>query len=161
MNAHEYYTHVQLQVKYLESYNLKEWGELKYNKAGDAGFDLRYAGSTHVTLNKGDIRVVPCGIKIGVPDGYQIEVRPRSGLASKGITIVNSPGTCDAGFLGEYMIILHYLYNTRLEKSITFNPGDRIAQAVLMPVQRATFLTVDSLEATERGEGGFGSTGLK
>jgi dUTP pyrophosphatase len=102
---------------------------------------------------------VPTGISIALPNGYVALVHPRSGLAIKhGVTMVNSPGTVDAGFRGELQIIL---INHDPKDSISFKRGDRIAQLVIQQVERAEFVEVDSLPGSDRGSGGFGSTGGK
>ena len=103
--------------------------------------------------------MVPTGISIALPNGYVALVHPRSGLAIKhGVTMVNSPGTVDAGFRGELQIIL---INHDPKEAISFKKGDRIAQLVIQQVERATFVEVDSLPGSDRGSGGFGSTGGK
>ena len=96
---------------------------------------------------------------IALPKGYAAFVVPRSGLAAKhGVTVLNSPGTVDAGYRGEIKVTL---LNTDLEQSFTIEPGDRIAQVVIMPVSRAVFVAVDDLPESMRGVNGFGSTGVK
>lgn len=103
-------------------------------------------------------RVVPTGIYVSIPNGYEGQVRPRSGLAAKkGITVLNAPGTIDADYRGEIGVILVNLSDT----SFRINPGERIAQLVFAKCERAEFVEVDELDETVRGEGGFGSTGLK
>jgi dUTP pyrophosphatase len=102
---------------------------------------------------------VPTGISIALPNGYVALVHPRSGLAIKhGVTMVNSPGTVDAGFRGELQIIL---INHDPKEAISFKKGDRIAQLVIQQVERANFVEVESLPGSDRGTGGFGSTGGK
>ena len=102
-------------------------------------------------------QLVPTGISIALPDGYVALVHPRSGLAIKnGVTMVNSPGTVDAGFRGELQIIL---INHDPSESVTFKRGDRIAQLVIQQVERAEFIEVETLPGSGRGTGGFGSTG--
>jgi dUTP pyrophosphatase len=126
-----------------------------YAHPGDAGADLRAA--TEVVLPPGGRATVGTGIAIAVPDGYAAFVHPRSGLASRhGITIVNAPGTVDAGYRGEVKVVL---LNTDPDEPFTVRRGDRIAQLVVQPVTRARFLDTAELPATPRGEGGFGSTG--
>jgi dUTP pyrophosphatase len=103
--------------------------------------------------------LVPTGISIALPNGYVALVHPRSGLAIKhGVTMVNSPGTVDAGFRGELQIIL---INHDPKEAISFKKGDRIAQLVIQQVERANFVEVESLPGSDRGAGGFGSTGGK
>ena len=124
---------------------------------GDAGADLTATEAR--TLAPGERATVGTGVSIALPDGYVAFVVPRSGLAAKhGITIVNSPGTVDAGYRGEIKVTL---LNTDTSESFSVEPGDRIAQLVVMPFVRARFVSVDELPESERGEGGFGSTGTK
>lgn len=124
--------------------------------AGDAGFDLHAAGED-VTLQPGDRAKIPTGLALEIPRGYEIQVRPRSGLAIKsGITCLNSPGTIDAGYRGEVCVIL---YNASREP-FTVRSGDRVAQAVLARVESILFVESDELEESTRGAGGFGSTGV-
>ena len=126
-----------------------------YAHPGDAGADLRAA--TEVVLPPGGRATVGTGIAIAVPDGYAAFVHPRSGLASRhGITVVNAPGTVDAGYRGEVRVVL---LNTDPAEPFTVRRGDRIAQLVVQPVTRVSFLDAAELPPTPRGEGGFGSTG--
>jgi dUTP diphosphatase len=126
-----------------------------YAHPGDAGADLRAA--EEVVLPPGGRATVGTGIAIAVPDGYAAFVHPRSGLASRhGITVVNAPGTVDAGYRGEVRVVL---LNTDPSEPFTVRRGDRIAQLVVQPVTRVQFLDADELPPTPRGEGGFGSTG--
>jgi dUTP pyrophosphatase len=128
-----------------------------YAKPGDAGADL--TARIDVTLQPGERALVPTGISIALPNGYVALVHPRSGLAIKhGVTMVNSPGTVDAGFRGELQIIL---INHDPKEAISFKKGDRIAQLVIQQVERANFVEVESLPGSDRGSGGFGSTGEK
>jgi dUTP pyrophosphatase len=127
----------------------------RYAKAGDAGADI--CTRVDITLAPGERALVPTGISIALPDGYAAFVHPRSGLAIKhGVSMVNTPGTIDAAFRGELQMIL---INHDLRESISFVKGDRIAQLVIQKVERAEFIEVDSLPGTDRGLGGFGSTG--
>lgn len=127
-----------------------------YAHPGDAGADLHSAEA--LVLAPGARALVGTGVSIALPDGYAAFVVPRSGLAAKhGITIVNSPGTVDAGYRGEIKVTL---LNTDLSEPYPVAVGDRIAQLIVMPVSRATFIPVDRLPGSHRGEGGFGSTGL-
>jgi len=122
---------------------------------GDAGADLRAAAD--VVLPPGGRAIVGTGIAVAVPDGYAAFVHPRSGLASRhGITVVNAPGTVDAGYRGEVRVVL---LNTDPAEPFTIRRGDRIAQLVVQPVTRVRFVDVAELPPTPRGEGGFGSTG--
>jgi len=129
----------------------------QYAHAGDAGADLLSADD--VVIAPGERVLVGTGVSIALPDGFVAFVVPRSGLAAKhGITIVNTPGTVDAGYRGEIRVIL---LNTDRSEPYTVQAGDRIAQLVVMPVARARFIPVERLPGTERGEGGFGSTGSR
>ena len=126
-----------------------------YAKPGDAGADL----TTRIdfTLKPGERLLVPTGIAIALPKGYVALVHPRSGLAIKnGVSLVNTPGTVDAAYRGELACIL---INHDLTNEITFKKGDRIAQLVIQKVEEADFVEVDSLPGSDRGSGGFGSTG--
>lgn len=126
-----------------------------YAHAGDAGADL--VSTETLSLGPGERATVGTGVAIALPDGYAAFVVPRSGLAAKhGITIVNSPGTVDAGYRGEIKVTL---LNTDARESYEVSAGDRIAQLVVMPVTRARFVAVETLPGSERGQGGFGSTG--
>ncbi len=126
-----------------------------YAHPGDAGADLTAALA--VQLEPGQRATVPTGVSIALPDGYVAFVVPRSGLAARhGITIVNSPGTVDAGYRGEISVTL---LNTDSSMPYSVAVGDRIAQLVIMPVARARFIPVAILPGSQRGDGGFGSTG--
>ncbi|MBK0421272.1 dUTP diphosphatase [Leucobacter sp. CSA2] len=127
-----------------------------YAHPGDAGADLR--STETVELAPGERALVGTGIAIALPEGYAAFVVPRSGLAAKhGITVVNAPGTVDAGYRGEIKVTL---LNTDRERSFRVEPGDRIAQVIVMPVSRAEFVPVAELPESARGTGGFGSTGV-
>ena len=126
-----------------------------YGKPGDAGADI----TTHVdvTIEPGERLLVPTGLSIALPFGFAAFVHPRSGLAIKhGVSMVNTPGTVDAGFRGELQVIL---INHDLREAISFKKGDRIAQLVIQRVEAAQFIEVDELPGSERASGGFGSTG--
>ena len=126
-----------------------------YAHPGDAGADLRSAEA--FVLGPGERRLVPTGVALAVPDGYAAFVHPRSGLAARhGISIVNTPGTIDAGFRGEIRVCL---VNTDRQHDVAIARGDRIAQLVVQPVSRARFLPVAQLPDSDRGTGGYGSTG--
>ena len=126
-----------------------------YAKGGDAGADL--TTTIDFTLAPGERQLVPTGIAIALPNGYVALVHPRSGLAIKaGITLVNAPGTVDAGYRGEISCIL---INHDRSESISFKKGDRIAQLVIQKVERADFIELSQLPGSGRGSGGFGSTG--
>ncbi len=129
-----------------------------YATAGAAGLDVVAAVAEPVMLAPGERRLIPTGLAIALPAGYEAQVRPRSGLALKhGIALVNSPGTIDEDYRGEVGIILINLG----ADGFTINRGDRIAQIVVAPVTRAILAEVDDLPETARGAGGFGSTGVK
>ena len=126
-----------------------------YAKAGDAGADL--ATRIDFTINPGERMLIPTGISIALPNGYVALVHPRSGLAIKhGISMVNTPGTIDAGYRGELQVIL---INHDLAQSVSFKKGDRIAQLVIQKVEHADFVEVENLPGSERSVDGFGSTG--
>jgi dUTP pyrophosphatase len=129
-----------------------------YETSGAAGCDLRaaVADGAPLTLPPGAIALVPTGISMALPQGWEAQVRPRSGLAAKfGVTVLNSPGTIDADYRGEIKVIL---VNHGTDDFI-INRGERIAQMIIAPVFQARFEEVPSLDETARGEGGFGSTG--
>ena len=127
-----------------------------YAKGGDAGADI--VTRIDVTLQPGERALVPTGISIALPDGYVALVHPRSGLAIKhGVTLVNTPGTVDAGYRGEIACIL---INHDPKDSVSFKKGDRIAQLVIQQVERAEFIEVEELPGSGRGSDGFGSTGV-
>lgn len=131
----------------------------KYATPGSAGVDLQAAIGASITLCPMDRLLVPTGIILEIPEGYEGQVRPRSGLAFKhGVSVVNAPGTIDSDYRGEIGVLLINLGQT----DFIINPLDRIAQLVIAPVTRATFILVSpnhELEITQRGAGGFGSTG--
>jgi dUTP pyrophosphatase len=126
-----------------------------YAKGGDAGADI--VSAVDITLAPGERALVPTGISIALPDGYVALVHPRSGLAIKhGVTMVNAPGTVDAGYRGELKLIL---INHDRSESVSFKRGDRVAQLVIQQVERAEFIEVQELPGSGRGTDGFGSTG--
>jgi dUTP pyrophosphatase len=128
----------------------------EYKTPGAAGADLRAAIVSPLSLGPGERAAVPTGLRLELPPGYEAQVRPRSGLAlEKGVTCLNTPGTIDSDYRGEVKVILVNLG----KEAVEILPGERIAQLVLAEVSRAKFVTADSLGATGRGEGGFGSTG--
>ena len=129
----------------------------RYSKGGDAGADI--VTRVDVTLAPGQRALVPTGIAIALPEGYVALLHPRSGLAIKhGVTMVNAPGTVDAGFRGELQLIM---INHDPSETITFHRGDRLAQLVIQKVERAEFIEVHELPGSGRGSDGFGSTGNK
>jgi dUTP pyrophosphatase len=122
-----------------------------------AGMDLHAAVDADVTLQPGERALISTGLRIALPNGYEAQVRPRSGLALRhGISMVNAPGTIDEGFRGVVSVILI----NHGQEPFTVHRGDRIAQMVVAPVIRAAWDEVDELPASERGEGGFGHTGV-
>jgi dUTP pyrophosphatase len=128
-----------------------------YAHPGDAGADL--VSTEALRLEPGQRALVGTGVRIALPDGYVAFVVPRSGLATRhGITIVNSPGTVDAGYRGELKVTL---LNTDADEAYDIGVGDRIAQLIVMPVSRANFIPVQQLPDSVRGDGGFGSTGYQ
>ncbi|HBK09208.1 MAG TPA: dUTP diphosphatase [Acetobacteraceae bacterium] len=127
-----------------------------YATAGAAGMDLLAAIQAPVSIKPGERTLIPTGLTIALPPGYELQIRPRSGLALKhGITLPNTPGTIDEDYRGEIGVIV---LNTG-DETFVVERGTRIAQAVLAPVIRAEWREVDSLDVTERNAGGFGSTG--
>ena len=125
-----------------------------YATQGSAGVDLR--ASEPCVIPPGGRALVPTGLRIALPEGYEAQVRPRSGLALKhGVTLLNSPGTIDSDYRGEIGVILINLG----QEPFSIQPGDRIAQMVFAPVTRGVWDEVETLDETERGAGGFGSTG--
>ncbi len=129
-----------------------------YETGASAGMDLRANISEPVTLEPLERAIIKTGLFIELPVGFEAQVRPRSGLAAKkGITVLNAPGTVDADYRGEIGVILVNLSNSRFE----IQDGERIAQLVIAKHERAEWITVEELSSTSRGEGGFGSTGVK
>lgn len=130
----------------------------EYETAGAAGMDVRAHLSVEICLQPMDRVLIPTGLFIELPEGYEAQIRPRSGMAVKqGITCLNSPGTIDSDFRGEIKIIL---INLSREDQV-IKPGERIAQMLIHKVEKAIFHQVIELKKTERAEGGFGSTGKK
>lgn len=128
-----------------------------YETTGAAGMDVEAGIHTAVTLQPGERTLIPTGFSVALPQGYELQVRPRSGLAIKyGVTIINSPGTIDSDYRGEVKIALINLG----QDSYTIHRGDRIAQLVLAPVLQTIFNQVSNLDKTERDSGGFGHTGV-
>lgn len=130
----------------------------RYMSKDAAGMDLYAAVTEDTLIPKGKIKLIPTGIKIALPHGYEAQIRPRSGLALKhGISMPNTPGTIDADYRGEIGVIMINLG----EEDYRIKRGDRIAQMVINKYEQASFELVDTLENTVRGEGGFGHTGTK
>jgi dUTP pyrophosphatase len=129
----------------------------QYESDGAAGMDLRAFLETSVTIPPLGRAKIPTGLKIELPEGYEAQIRPRSGLAIKtGLTVLNSPGTIDSDYRGDIEVILVNLG----ADDVTINNGDRIAQLVTAPVCRARIIESDALTPSRRGSGGFGSTGV-
>ena len=127
-----------------------------YETAFSAGMDLRAGIKEEITLNAGERMLMPTGLFIELPQGYEAQIRPRSGLAVKaGVTVLNSPGTIDADYRGEICVILINLS----AEAFRIKPGDRIAQMVVAKHERVEWQETDELESSVRGSGGFGSTG--
>tara|TARA_B100000886_G_scaffold200888_1_gene138636 strand:- start:2721 stop:3161 length:441 start_codon:yes stop_codon:yes gene_type:complete len=130
----------------------------KYETSGSSGLDLSANIKTSVKIEPGKTTIIPTGISVSIPKNFEIQIRPRSGLAAKNqISVLNTPGTIDADYRGEIKVIL---INLSKETFIVEN-GARIAQMVVCPVIKAKLKEVDSLDNTSRGSGGFGSTGMK
>lgn len=129
-----------------------------YETVGSSGMDIRAALSDSMVLEPGQRALIPTGLKMAVPKGYEIQVRPRSGLAWRdGITMLNTPGTIDSDYRGEVKLLAVNLG----EKPFKIEHGDRIAQIVVCPVMHVAVIESDDLSESSRGDGGFGSTGLK
>jgi len=128
-----------------------------YATGGAAGADICAAVESELILCPGERMAVPTGLVLEIPNGFEGQVRPRSGLAIKaGLAIVNAPGTIDSDYRGELKVLLVNLGSD----SVSVNRGDRIAQLLIAPVTRASFIEIEDLSPSERGEGGFGSTGV-
>ena len=130
----------------------------QYATAGSAGADIYACIDTEegIILEPGETAMVPTGLYMEIPEGYEVQIRPRSGLAAKfGVTVLNTPGTIDSDYRGEVKVILVNHGN----EAYTVNEGDRIAQMVIAPVIQCRFKTVEEINSSERGVGGFGSTG--
>ncbi|MBQ5400119.1 MAG: dUTP diphosphatase [Treponema sp.] len=129
-----------------------------YKTSGAAGADVCALVDSPVTIEPGCTKMIPTGLFFEIPEGYEIQVRPRSGLAFKNaVTVINTPGTIDSDYRGE----LNVLLINHGKENFTVNSGDRIAQIVVSPVTLGLFSQVESISETERGSGGFGSTGIK
>tara|TARA_Y100000992_G_scaffold295664_1_gene256866 strand:+ start:75 stop:515 length:441 start_codon:yes stop_codon:yes gene_type:complete len=130
----------------------------KYETNGSSGMDLSANIDSSIKINPGKTAIIPTGISLSVPNNYEIQIRPRSGLAAKNqISVLNSPGTIDSDYRGEIKVILINLG----EKVFIVDKGDRIAQMVVCPIIKAKLKEVENLEKSHRGSGGFGSTGTK
>ena len=130
----------------------------KYETQGSSGMDLSANVVSSINIKPGKKEIIPTGIALSVPKGFEVQIRPRSGLAAKhNITVLNTPGTIDADYRGEIKVILINLG----KKKFVLEKGSRIAQMVLCPIAKAKIREVENLEKTDRGSGGFGSTGTK
>lgn len=147
-----------VQMKWLNGSRVDGLTMPAYQSELAAGMDIQAAVAGDVILGAGDIYLIPTNIAMAIAKGFEVQVRPRSGLAVKyGITVVNSPGTIDADYRGEVKVGLINLSKT----AYTIRRGDRIAQLVVAPVSRATIKEVTVLDETKRGDGGFGHTGVR
>ena len=143
-----------IQIKKLSSEVLTP----KYETAGSSGMDIAAFIEKDIIINPGDKTLVPTGFSLSVPQGYEVQIRPRSGLAAKkGITVLNTPGTIDSDYRGEIKVIL-----INLSKDVfVIKNGERIAQMVICPIEQVTVEEVKELSETDRGTSGFGSTGTR
>ena len=130
----------------------------KYETSGSSGMDIAAYIRQDIIINPGEKALIPTGFSLSVPQGYEVQIRPRSGLAAKkGVTVLNTPGTIDSDYRGEIKVIL-----INLSKDIFYvKSGERIAQMVVCPVKQVALEEVNELSETNRGVGGFGSTGTK
>jgi len=129
-----------------------------YETIASAGMDIRAALEAPIILKSGERKLIPTGLQMALPEGYEAQIRPRSGLAIRnGITMLNTPGTIDADYRGEVKVIAI----NHGEEEFEISHGDRIAQMVIAPVTQFPVVEVDELDETDRGDGGFGSTGVK
>ena len=130
----------------------------KYETDGSSGLDLAACIDKNIEIKPGKSEIIPTGLAVAIPKNFEIQIRPRSGLAAKNqISVLNTPGTIDADYRGELKVILINLS----DENFIVEKGLRIAQMVVCPIAKAKFKEVDSLEDTKRGSGGFGSTGVK
>ena len=130
----------------------------KYETSGSSGMDLAANINANIDINPGKTAIIPTGLALSIPKGFEVQIRPRSGLAAKQkISVLNTPGTIDADYRGEIKVILINLG----QETFTVEKGLRIAQMVVCPIVQAQLKEVDDLSETERGKGGFGSTGTK
>jgi dUTP pyrophosphatase len=147
---------VAVKIRRIEKYN--DYSLPEYESEGSSGMDIRACVAEPVRVKPGEIRLIPTGLSVSVPPGYELQIRPRSGLAlHRGIGMVNSPGTIDSDYRGEIGIVL---INWGSE-TFTVKRGDRIAQMVLSKVYRAELVEVEKLDFTSRGKDGFGHTGVE
>ncbi len=130
----------------------------KYETNGSSGMDLAANINSSININPGKIEIIPTGLALSIPKGFEVQIRPRSGLAAKNkITVLNTPGTIDADYRGEIKVILINLG----QETFKVEKGLRIAQMVVCPIVQVELKEVNNLSHTERGKGGFGSTGTK
>ena len=130
----------------------------KYETNGSSGMDLSANIDKQIEIEPGKTSIIPTGISLAIPENFEVQIRPRSGLAAKNqISVLNTPGTIDADYRGEIKVILINLG----KKTFLIEKGARIAQMVLSPIEKAKIREVENLEKTKRGSGGFGSTGTK
>ena len=147
---------IRVQIKRLDT--SKDVPLPTYETEGASGMDLRAAVVGEVVLNPGDVKLIPTGLKVSIPRGYEAQIRPRSGLALKhGVGMVNTPGTIDSDYRGEIGLVM---INWG-QKPFVIQRGDRVAQMVISKVCRAVLLETDELASTNRGEKGFGHSGMK
>lgn len=138
--------------------NKSQWPSPQYATPQSAGVDLRADITEEIVLAPLGRAIVPTGLFLEIPDGYEAQVRPRSGLAArKGVTVLNAPGTIDADYRGEVGVILVNLSS----EPFTIVPGERVAQMVFARCEQVQWIETETLEESERGAGGFGSTGIK
>ena len=136
----------------------KEVSLPKYKTSGSSGMDLAANINANININPGKTAIIPTGLALSIPKGFEVQIRPRSGLATKQkISVLNTPGTIDSDYRGEIKVILINLG----QESFKVEKGLRIAQMVVCPIVQAHLKEVDDLSETERGKGGFGSTGTK
>ena len=136
----------------------KEVSLPKYKTSGSSGMDLAANINANININPGKTAIIPTGLALSIPKGFEVQIRPRSGLATKQkISVLNTPGTIDADYRGEIKVILINLG----QEPFKVEKGLRIAQMVVCPIVQAQLKEVDDLSETERGKGGFGSTGTK
>ncbi|MBN2418801.1 MAG: dUTP diphosphatase [Deltaproteobacteria bacterium] len=146
---------IELKIKKPDNYDLPLPA---YETKGSSGMDIRAWTEDDITLNPGEIKLIPTGISISIPQGYEAQIRPRSGLALRhGIGLVNSPGTIDSDYRGEIGIIMANFG----KEQFVIRKGDRIAQMVISRVYQAFIMEVEDLDSTDRGEGGFGHSGVE
>ncbi|MBA4407546.1 dUTP diphosphatase [bacterium] len=148
---------IQLKIQHIEN----KYSDIplpEYATEGSSGLDLRASVDSEMKIEKGKVGLVPTNLRVEIPVGYEIQIRPRSGLAAKnGIGVLNSPGTIDSDYRGEIKVIL---FNFG-EEDFVIKRGDRVAQMILSKIYRADLIVADELNDSTRGEGGFGHTGKK